>query len=156
MKLLVLFPCLALTRTTAFAKDLNWTELARRPELWPAHRTVKVAMKFEGGQNVQVGQKVDVLEFKGNGILPTPSKRPAITQLRAGSGTFISVFPGPSDHFNPSTQDVLLKPRNSSAAASFIMVRESRSRPRAPATSATSPVSQDRGDIVGQAAQEAP
>jgi len=49
MKSLVLLPSLALTLTAAFAQDLSLTELFRRPEFWPAHCTVKVEMKFEGG-----------------------------------------------------------------------------------------------------------
>ncbi len=68
MKSLVVYSSLALMLTAAFAEDLTWTELARRPEFWPAHCTVKAGMKFEGGLSVQAGQKVDVLEFKGTGV----------------------------------------------------------------------------------------
>jgi hypothetical protein len=46
-----------LTSTLAFglmaaaagAQELRWTELAKRPELWPEHCSVKAAIKFEGG-----------------------------------------------------------------------------------------------------------
>ena len=68
MKMLNLLLATCLTATVAAAQELSWTDLARRPELWPAQCTVKVAMKFEGGANVQAGQKVDVLEFKGNEV----------------------------------------------------------------------------------------
>jgi hypothetical protein len=50
------------------AEELSWTELASRPELWPAQCTVTKAINFEGGVNVQAGQKVDVLDFKGNEV----------------------------------------------------------------------------------------
>jgi len=52
----------------AAAQELTWTELANRPELWPAQCTVKVAIKFEGGAAVQAGQKVEVRDFKGNEV----------------------------------------------------------------------------------------
>jgi hypothetical protein len=52
----------------AFAEDLTWQELAQRPELWPAQCTVKQTIKFEGGVSVQAGQKVNVLDFKGNEV----------------------------------------------------------------------------------------
>lgn len=61
-------PAICLLAAAAAAQELNWTELASRPELWPAQCTVKVAMKFEGGANVQAGQKVDVVDFKGNEV----------------------------------------------------------------------------------------
>src|SRR6202142_3845886 len=51
---------LCLMAGAAAAQELSWTELANRPELWPAQCIVKVAMKFEGGATVQTGQKVDV------------------------------------------------------------------------------------------------
>ena len=39
---------------TAVAQDLTWTELAGRPELWPAQCTVKAAINFEGGVSIPV------------------------------------------------------------------------------------------------------
>jgi hypothetical protein len=51
---------------TAAAQDLSWTELASRPELWPAQCTVKDTIKFEGGVSIPAGATVDVLDFKGN------------------------------------------------------------------------------------------
>ena len=68
MRVLALLASLALTLTAARAEDLNWNELAHRPELWPAHCTVKNTIKFEGGQSVQAGQQVDVLDFKGDSV----------------------------------------------------------------------------------------
>ena len=50
------------------AGELTWAELARRPELWPAQVTVKVAMKFQGGATVQSGQKANVVEVKADEI----------------------------------------------------------------------------------------
>jgi hypothetical protein len=50
----------------AAAQDLSWTELASRPELWPAQCTVKDTIKFEGGVSIPTGAIVDVLDFKGN------------------------------------------------------------------------------------------
>ncbi len=50
------------------AGDLTWQELARRPELWPAQVTVKVAMNFQGGASVRTGQKVNVVRVKANEI----------------------------------------------------------------------------------------
>jgi hypothetical protein len=53
----------------AFAADaLTWPELARRPELWPAQVTVKVAMKFQGGATVSAGQKANVVQVKATEI----------------------------------------------------------------------------------------
>ena len=51
----------------AFAEDLNWPELAQRPELWPAQCTVKQAIRLEGA-TIQAGQRVDVVDFKGNEV----------------------------------------------------------------------------------------
>jgi hypothetical protein len=50
------------------ARALTWAELAGRPELWPAHCTVKAAIKFEGGATVPAGAKVDVVDFKGGEV----------------------------------------------------------------------------------------
>jgi len=57
-----------LAATGAFAQELSWADLVRRPELWPSQCTMKTAIKFEGGASVQPGQKVDVLEIKGNEV----------------------------------------------------------------------------------------
>ncbi len=51
-----------------FAQDLNWAELAGRPELWPAQCTVNHPIQFEGGVSVAAGQKVNVRDFKGNQV----------------------------------------------------------------------------------------
>jgi hypothetical protein len=51
---------------TAAAQELSWTELANRPELWPAQCIVKDTIKFEGGVSVPAGATVDVVDFKGN------------------------------------------------------------------------------------------
>jgi hypothetical protein len=55
-------------RDASAAGELTWQELARRPELWPAQVTVKVAMKFQGGATVQPGQKANVVEIKADEI----------------------------------------------------------------------------------------
>ena len=65
---LVTVSVLLAARSTATAGELTWQELARRPELWPAQVTVKVAMKFQGGTTVQPGQKANVVEVKANEI----------------------------------------------------------------------------------------
>ncbi len=52
----------------AEAQELSWAELAKRPELWPEQCSVKEAIKFDGGVSVQAGQKVDVVDFKGNEV----------------------------------------------------------------------------------------
>ncbi len=51
----------------AFAGDLTWQELAQRPELWPTQCTVKQAINLQGA-TIQPGQKVDVVDFKGNEV----------------------------------------------------------------------------------------
>jgi len=52
----------------AAAQQLTWNELANRPELWPVQCTVGAAMKFEGGLTVRAGEKVNVVDFKGNEV----------------------------------------------------------------------------------------
>lgn len=52
----------------AFGQELTWTELANRPELWPAQCTVKTTINFEGGVSVKPGQTVNVRDFKGNEV----------------------------------------------------------------------------------------
>jgi hypothetical protein len=52
----------------AEAQELSWADLAKRPELWPEQCTVKAAIKFDGGVTVQAGQKVDVVDFKGEEV----------------------------------------------------------------------------------------
>lgn len=44
------------------AQELNWAELARRSELWPAQCTAKAEMKFDGGVTVRPGQTLTVLQ----------------------------------------------------------------------------------------------
>jgi hypothetical protein len=60
--LLVIF----LVACAATAQELTWTQLAARPELWPAQCTVKAAINFEGGVTIPAGATVDVVDFKGN------------------------------------------------------------------------------------------
>jgi hypothetical protein len=50
--------------SAAFTQDLNWAELARRPDLWPPQCTLLVAMKFDGGASVPAGQKIKVVAVK--------------------------------------------------------------------------------------------
>jgi hypothetical protein len=61
-------PLLAILPATiaATAQDLNWTELASRPEFWPAQCTVKAEINFQGGVSIPAGATVDVVDFKGN------------------------------------------------------------------------------------------
>jgi hypothetical protein len=67
MKLLnPMFLAIGIMTGTAVAQDLTWTELAGRPELWPAQCTVKAAINFAGGVSIPAGVTVDVLDFKGN------------------------------------------------------------------------------------------
>ena len=55
--------------SAAVAQELNWTELARRPELWPSECTARQEMKFDGGVTVRPGQKLSVLK-----IMPTEAQ----------------------------------------------------------------------------------
>jgi predicted RecB family endonuclease len=48
--------------SAVFGQELNWAELARRPELWPADCTAKAEMKFDGGVTIRPGQKLNVLK----------------------------------------------------------------------------------------------
>jgi len=68
LTLLVVAVVLLAARDASAAGELTWPELARRPELWPAQVTVKVAMKFQGGATVQPGQKANVVEVKASEI----------------------------------------------------------------------------------------
>jgi len=51
----------------AIAQDLTWQQLAQRPELWPTQCTVKQVINLQGA-TIQAGQKVDVVDFKGNEV----------------------------------------------------------------------------------------
>ncbi len=62
------FPAICLLAATATAQELNWGELANRPELWPAQCTMKDAINFQDGAKIQPGQTVDVRDFKGNEV----------------------------------------------------------------------------------------
>ena len=53
---------------SAIGQTLNWTELARRPELWPAECVSKTEMKFDGGVTIKAGQKLTVLQVSGNEV----------------------------------------------------------------------------------------
>jgi hypothetical protein len=68
MRMLNLLLAICLMAGAAAAQELNWSELANRPELWPAQCTVKVPIKLEGGASVQPGQKVEVRDFKGTEV----------------------------------------------------------------------------------------
>jgi hypothetical protein len=50
------------------AQELSWTELASRPELWPAQCTVKTPIRFEGSAGVPAGARAEVREVKGNEV----------------------------------------------------------------------------------------
>jgi len=66
MKISNLLLAICMMAGTGAAQDLTWSQLASRPELWPARCTVKEAIKFEGGANIPAGATVDVLGFKGS------------------------------------------------------------------------------------------
>jgi predicted RecB family endonuclease len=53
---------ICLIATAAPGQELNWAELSRRPELWPAECVAKAEMKFDGGVTVRLGQKLNVLQ----------------------------------------------------------------------------------------------
>src|SRR5579872_465254 len=61
-----LVPAICLLASAAAAQNLSWTELANRPELWPARCTVKATIDFQGGVKVPAGATVEVVDFKGN------------------------------------------------------------------------------------------
>jgi hypothetical protein len=66
MKTFSIFAAVCLLAPAGLAQELNWTELARRPELWPTRCTLKQAIKFDGGVTVQAGQPLTVLQLKPN------------------------------------------------------------------------------------------
>jgi len=68
MKIACLLLAASLAETAVAAEDLNWSDLARRPELWPAQCSVKETMKFQSGATVPAGQKVTVVGFKANEV----------------------------------------------------------------------------------------
>lgn len=49
-------------------RELRWIDLVNRPECWPAQCTMKVAMDFQGGASIKVGQRVKVDGIKGNEV----------------------------------------------------------------------------------------
>ncbi len=65
MRMLNPLAVFCLLAAAASAQQLNWADLAARPELWPAQCTVKVDMNFAGGVTVHSGDKADVVDFKG-------------------------------------------------------------------------------------------
>jgi hypothetical protein len=67
MSSVVLGTCLL--ATAAGATELSWSELVRRPELWPAQCTLKRAVKFQGGDDVKAGETVDVLDVQPNELV---------------------------------------------------------------------------------------
>ncbi len=54
---------LVLLPSLAFAADLTWPDLVRRPEFWPSQCTLKRALEFESGKKVKAGQVVDVVSI---------------------------------------------------------------------------------------------
>jgi hypothetical protein len=68
MKISQSIAAFVLLATAGFAQDLNWAELVRRPELWPAHCTVRQAIRFDGGVTVQAGQELTVLQLNANEV----------------------------------------------------------------------------------------
>ncbi len=68
MRMLNPLMAICLLAGAATAQELNWTELANRPDLWPTQCTLKTTIKFEGGASVQPGEKAEVRDFKGNEV----------------------------------------------------------------------------------------
>ena len=68
MRMLNPLMAICLLTGAAAAQELNWTELANRPELWPTQCTLKTTIKFEGGVSVQPGEKAEVRDFRGNEV----------------------------------------------------------------------------------------
>jgi hypothetical protein len=66
MKPLTFCAAVCILATVAFAQDLNWAQLAGRPDLWPAQCTAKQEMKFDGGVTVRPGQNLTVLKLSPN------------------------------------------------------------------------------------------
>jgi len=64
MKTPVFLTAACVLAAAAFAEELNWPELARRPELWPAQCTLKDAVQFQGGVSIAAGQTLQVFEVK--------------------------------------------------------------------------------------------
>src|SRR6188768_222424 len=80
MKTLTLCAAVCLFTTTALAQELSWTELVRRPELWPPQCSAKVEMKFDGGVTIKPGQKLTVLKVVPTEVqVQTPDGRTTFT-----------------------------------------------------------------------------
>jgi len=62
--LLKLFALAVAVAANAGAQGLDWAELARRPELWPAQCTLNRTVKFKQGGAVEAGQHVKVLRLE--------------------------------------------------------------------------------------------
>ena len=76
MKIFASMLAAGLVVAIADAQELSWAELARRPELWPEHCTLKTTIKFDGGVSIPTGEKVEVVDFKGDEVdLRTADKR---------------------------------------------------------------------------------
>ena len=84
MRMLNSLLVICLLAGAAAAQDLSWTELANRPELWPAQCTVKDTIKFEGGVSVPAGAKVEVVDFKGNEVEAENERRADLLCRRTG------------------------------------------------------------------------
>jgi hypothetical protein len=66
MNMLRFLAALVLISASAIAQELQWAELARRQELWPAQCSAKSEMKFDGGVVVRAGQKLTVLKISAD------------------------------------------------------------------------------------------
>lgn len=66
MKILTSIVVASLFATVGFSQELGWTELARRPELWPAQCTIKQGVAFQDGARVVAGQTLRVYQVKAN------------------------------------------------------------------------------------------
>lgn len=69
MKIPTLFLAICLAASLAAADELTWPQVVQKPELWPAQCTINRAIKFQSGEGVQAGQKVDVLELQPERIV---------------------------------------------------------------------------------------
>jgi hypothetical protein len=72
MKIFLKLPCLLLVfcglAASVAAAELSWSELARRPDLWPVQCTSKQAINFQKGVSIKAGQTLNVIQFKSDGV----------------------------------------------------------------------------------------
>lgn len=60
---------ICLISNVAVAAELNWSDLVRRPELWPTRCTLNRPVQLQRGGGVRAGQTVDVIEIHPNEVV---------------------------------------------------------------------------------------